>query len=264
MPQPTNIDLLNAELQNQYDINHWNGVQPCEGLTLLDLRIRLRNILSNYSENTLIPDDINNDIERMWINDGIGALWPHDWQMVMKSFVMVPNQTAYVLPDDAEHVVSVFTATQDVNNHQVRFNKIPHYDGWTYDSAFIDAQSAMTISPIEPWIDKEVKAVVIRDPAVLGPLATSTNIRPTQTMMPWVAVRYVRRWGPLVNDADCINPTPNRVLAITYFAAAQYFASQFQVSTESIRYQNYIAIGQQFQQAAQRQLIRDSKPLYFS
>jgi len=264
MPNPTNIDLLNAELQNQYDINHWNGVMPCEGLTLLDLRIRLRNILSNYTENTLIPDDINNDIEKQWINDGIGSLWPHDWQMVLKSFVMQPNQTEYILPDDCEHVASVFTASQDVNNNQVRFQKIPHYDGWTFDNAFIDAASAMTLTPLAPWTDKVVKAVVLRDPGILGALANTRQASTAPNQFPWVAVRYIRRWGPLVNDSDCINPTPNRVLAIIYFAAAQYFASQFQVSTESIRYQNYIQIGQQFQQAAMRQLIRDSKPLYFS
>lgn len=264
MPNPTNIDVLNSELINQYEINHWNGVLPCEGLTLLDLRIHLRNILSNYVENTLIPDDINNDIERMWINDAIGSLWPHDWQMVMKSFQMVPQKTAYVLPDDCEHVCSVFTASQDVNNNQVQFKKIPHYDGWTYDDAFIDAVSSATFNPTNPWVDKVVKAVTFRDLGVLGVTAFNPRQQATPANFPWVAVRYVRRWGPLTDNNDCINPTPNRVLSIVYYAAAQYFLSQFQVSTESIRYQNYIAIGNQFQQAAMRQLVRDSKPLYIS
>jgi hypothetical protein len=260
MPNPTNIDLINAERIGQFDINHWNGVAPCEGLTLLDLRIRLRNILSNYTENTLISDDINNDIERQWINDGIGSLWPHDWQMVFKSFIIQPNQTEYVLPDDCEHVVSVFVVSQDINNAMSRFQKIPHYDGWTYDNAFIDASVLSTTAG--GWTDRVVKAVVLRDPAILGPLAASTKTAIKQ--FPWVAIRYVRRWSPLEDNNDCIDPTPNRIQAIVYYAAAQYFSSQFQVSTESIRYQNYIQIGQQFQQMATRQLLRDSKPLYFS
>lgn len=252
----TNNDLLNTQLQDQYQVNNWEAASvPCDGISLADLRLRLRYMLSNYKEDTLIPSDApDQDIERQWINDGIGQLWPHDWQPVMKSYIiddkLSPPQTSYILPDDAEQVLSVMTAKRDINNTNLDLKKLPHYDAWTYDSAFIDAVTMVNDDGLR-WIDQNQKAVVLREPRSLY-------------RQNWLVVRYARRWPFLVNDYDCINPTANRVMAIVFFAAAQYFASQFQVSTESIRYQNYIAIGQRFQQMAMQQLIKDSKPLYFS
>ena len=268
MPNPTNTDLLNAQLQNQHIINDWAGPPPCEGMTLLDLRIRLRNELSNYIENSLISDDPSNDIEAQWINDGIGQLWPHDWQAVAKSFPLVQNQTVYYMPDDCEQVISVYTATKDINNPQIRLSKIPHFDGWLYDNSFFDA-SVMMVAAGQPWKDEIKKAVIIRDPAILDPLALATSPSRQSTVLsqnqyPWVIIRYARRWGPLVSDGDCINPTPNRVQAIIFYACSQYFNSQFQVSTESIRYQNYMQISQRFLQMSLQQLAKDSKPFYFS
>jgi len=270
MPNPTNTDLLNSEFLNQDIINNWSGQAPCEGMTLLDFRIRLRNELSGYMENTLIPDDINNDVEAQWINDGIGQLWPHDWQAVAKSFQMIPNQTVYYMPEDCEQVISVHSATNDVNSQNLRLSKIPHFDGWVYDNSFFDAVTLSNLETHQPWINEIKKAVVIRDPGILSPLAL-TSVTPSRqstaaqtNTYPWVIVRYARRWGPLLNDNDCINPTPNRIQAIIFYACSQYFNSQFQVSTESIRYQNYLQISQRFLQMSLQQLAKDSKPIYFS
>jgi hypothetical protein len=270
MANPTNTDLINSQFINQDIINNWSGTAPCEGLTLLDLRIRLRNELSNYVENSLISDDINNDIERQWINDGIGQLWPHDWQGVAKSFQMIPQQTIYYMPDDCEQVISVYTATKDLPSQQMRLMKVPHFDGWIFDNSFFDAVSLANIDTHEPWVNEIKKAVVIRDPGILSPMAL-TSVTPSRqstaasaNSYPWVIIRYARRWGSLTNDSDCINPTPNRIQAIVFYACSQYFNSQFQVSTESIRYQNYLQISQRFLQMSLQQLAKDSKPVYFS
>jgi hypothetical protein len=210
-------------------------------------------LLSNYLEDTLIPDDPANDIEKQWINDGVGQLWPHDWQMVAKSFLIDHNEnpTVYYLPLECEHVSSVYASQNDVNSRINQLQKIPHYDGWLYDNAFVEA-TIKTDDTGEPWIDQTKKAVVLQDVRLLGQRTG------------WLFVRYARRWPYFNLDTDCINPSPNRVLAILYFAASQYFNSQFQVSAESIRYQNYMAMSQRFQQLAQIQLVKDSKPLAYS
>src|SRR4030095_16699784 len=65
---------------------------------------------------------------------------------------------------------------------------------------------------------------------------------------PYLVARYARRWPYLLDDGDCIDPSGNRILAIIYYACYQYFASQMQVSTESVRYRNYQSIATQFQQ----------------
>lgn len=268
MANPTNKDLINSQLIDQYQVNNWAGASvPCDGLTLHDLRIRFRNELSGYIENTLIPDDLPNDVERQWINDGIGQLWPHDWQGVTKSYLMVNNRTVYTLPDDCEHVISVLSATQDVNEKQLKVSKLPHYDGWMFETNYIDATTTIT-SDGEPWIDQIKKAVVIRDPAMLSPMAIRSTVPSREAIAsgsyPWVLVRYVRRWKDMQEEYDCINPTPNRVQAIIFYACSQYFNSQFQVSTESIRYRNYMEISQRFLQMSMQQLIKDSKPLFIS
>lgn len=268
MANPTNKDLINSQLIDQYQVNNWATPSvPCEGLTLHDLRIRLRNELSNYLENTLISNNEDNDVERQWINDGIGQLWPHDWQMVTKSYLMINNQTVYTLPNEAEHVVSVMSATQDINEKQLRVQKIPHYDGWMFNTDFIDA-STVVASDGARWIDQTKKAVVIRDPSYLSPMALRGPVDNRQAASggsyPWVLVRYVRRWPPMTEEFDCINPTPSRINAIIFYACSQYFNSQYQVSTESIRYRNYLEISQRFMQMALQQLVKDSKPLFVS
>jgi len=154
------------------------------------------------------------------------------------------------MPDDCEQVIGVVAADRDVNEINLRTTKIPHYDGWLFENNFIDATTMIT-SDGEPWLDRTKKAITIQDTPILGRNS-------------WLIVRYARRWPYLVNEYDCINPSPNRVQAIIFYACAQYFQSQHQVSAESIRYTNYIAIANQFQRLCMQQLIKDSKPLYFS
>jgi len=218
---------------------------------LAQLRQRLRNELSGYIEDTLIPNDIKNDVERQFINDGIDALWPHDWQTVMYSMQVQNNQTnpnyqaRLYLPDDCEHVLAVYSASIDVNNPNVNLIQLPHHDYWQFDKSFVNA-STNNLTDGTAWIDSSKRTLQLWH-------------QPCQS---WVVARYARKWKHLSDDGDCIDPLPNRVHSIVFFACAQYFISQFQVNTESIRYRNYQAIGQSFMQLYQSSLVRESKPLY--
>ena len=238
---------LDEEQENAY----LTTFKPCSGVTLAQLRQRLRNELSGYVAGTLISDTVTNDVERQFINDGIDALWPHDWQTVMYSMqvqndAVHPNyQARLYLPDDCEHVLAVYSAKIDINNTNPNLIALPHHDFWQFDKSFIDAQT-VTLIDGHAWEDAPKRTLQLWH-------------QPCQT---WVVARYARKWPHLLDDNECIDPTPNRVHAITYFACAQYFASQFQVNTESIRYRNYQAMAQSFMQMYQSMLIRDSKPLY--
>lgn len=254
MATDLNAGTLNTLFINERQLNEYvdQVAPPCNGVTLFELRQRFRAELSNYRVDTLIPTEPY-DIEMQWINDGVGQLWPHDWQAVQKAYIYGAPQRdtyVYVLPDDCGQPLSVFTANQDLNSRKIVLSKLPHYDGWTYDESYIDAVTELSTDG--PWLDAPQKAIVLRDDAGIA-------FRPS-----WLIVRYARRWPLFVSDTDCINPAPSRILAIIYYACHQYFNSQFQVSTESIRYQNYMAIAQRFQQLSQQQLIKESKPLYFS
>jgi len=252
------LGQLNTLQLNDEQINAYlNPAFPCAGVTLVQLRVRLRNELSGYGENTLISDDPTNDVERQFINDGIGLLWPHDWQTVSDSQLVQQGFTRFYLPDDCEHVLRVDTAKYDINNQTVNPHPIPHSDGWIFDSSFISASSNNLITG-QPWLDEPKKTLVITDYSQLGSYP-GQEIPPENT---WIIVRYARRWPELKVESDCIGASANRIQAVIYYACAQYFSSQFQVNTESIRYRNYMDISKQFMQMYQLNLVKDSKPLY--
>jgi len=244
---PTELEsLINASQADQAQVNDF-GYIPCSGTTLADLRQKLRNILSSYAENTLISNDPANDVEKQFINDGISQLYPHDWQAVnytLKNDAVRTNR--FYLPEDTEHVLEVFTATQDINNNSTTMSGLPHGEAWSYDKSYIDAISP-TLVDGESWVDTPKKALWLKG---------------YFTQTPWIVVRYARKWPVLKDELSCVDPSPNRITAIVFYAAAQYFISQFQVNVESIRYRNYQAMAQQFLGLYQQQLIKDSKPLY--
>jgi len=243
IPSELNTDQANLSQLNEFPFT------PCYGTTLAELRIRLRNELSGYAENSLISADPANDVEKQFINDGISQLYPHDWQAVMYSIKLDEKSKArrYYLPDDCEHVLSVLTADQDINNNTVHLSPLPHPEYWRFDASYIDAISPTTLEQGTPWIDQPKKAIWVQ---------------PYQYRTPWLVARYARKWPQLGNEQDCLDPTPNRVQAIIFYACAQYFMSQFQVNTESIRYRNYQSLAQSFLQLFQQQLVRNAKPLY--
>lgn len=244
--------IIDSSQANATEVNDYPYL-PCTGVTLADLRRRLRNELSGYSEGTLISNDPTNDVEMQFINDGISQLFPHDWQVVSYAIKTNPDPNnpqarpnRFFLPDDCEHVLTVHSATQDINNDTVMLSPLPHGEAWTFDRSFYDAISTNLVDGT-PWIDQPKKAVWLS--------------RYWQ-QKPWLVARYARKWPPLKGENDCLDPSPNRVSAIVYYAASEYFLSQFQVNTESIRYRNYQALANSFRTLFQQQLVRDSKPLY--
>lgn len=245
-PPELSDTVINTGQADQVQVNFYANVGPCNGVTLADLRVRLRNTLSNYAENTLISSDPTNDVEKQFINDGISMLWPHDYQIVMKSAQVVNGKrNRYILPDDCEHVFSVYKATTDINNDDTQLCPLPHGDMWRFDKSWVDAVSPTKLDGT-PWVDQAYKALWVQGAG----------------KMDWVVARYARKWAPLNDELQCIDPSPNRVLAITYYAAYEYFVSQMQVNTESIRYRNYQSISTQFFNYYQQLLIKDSKPLF--
>jgi hypothetical protein len=237
-----NEDQINSVQFNDFGVNKGT----CQGITLYELRQRLRNELSGYVAGTLLSNDTTNDVERQFINDGISVLWPHDWETVMFAIPGTNRATRrFYLPDDCEHVLSASGATVDINNPTVTLAPIPHHDGWLFDRSFIDASTSNLLSG-EPWVDSPKKTLQLRYPNCGN----------------YLVVRYARKWQELTDDSDCIDPMPNRINAIIFYACAQYFISNLQVNTESIRYRNYQAIANSFMQLYQSNLIRDSKPLY--
>lgn len=243
IPSELNTDQANRSQLNEFPFT------PCVGVTLAALRVRLRNELSGYAEDTLISNDPDNDVELQFLNDGISQLYPHDWQAVMHSTKQDDRgQTRRIyLPNECEHVISVYTADQDINNNTVHLDPLPHGEYWHFDSSYIDAVSPTLLASGEPWVDQPKKAVWLQ---------------PYYYRVPWIVVRYARKWQALSDDQQCIDPSPNRVQAVIFYACAQYFMSQFQVNTESIRYRNYQAMAQNFLLLFQQQLVRNSKPLY--
>jgi hypothetical protein len=238
--------LLNSAQADSTEVNDFLST-PCYGVTLATLRQRLRNQLSGYAPGTLISNDASNDVERQFINDGVSQLWPHDWQAVNYAIKTTGTRDSrYYLPDDCESVLTTQLATMDINNNSVQFSGLPQGDSWIFDKSFIDAVSPTLIDGTS-WVDQPKKAIWIKPPL----------------SWPWVIVRYARKWPQLLDDQACIDPSPNRVQAIIWYACAQYFLSQLQVNTESIRYRNYQQMATNFLQLFQQQLIRDSKPLYF-
>jgi hypothetical protein len=244
VPANLNEDQANLSQLNEFPF------KPCQGVTLASLRQRLRNELSGYGEDTLISMDPANDVEKQFINDGISQLYPHDWQAVM--YAVKQNEQGKVrrfyVPDDCEQVLAVFSANQDINNNTVHLDPLPHGEFWRYDDSFIDALSPTLLGSGEPWVDQTKKGIWLQ---------------PFHYQVPWIVVRYARKWPAVNDDQDCLDPTPNRVQAIIFYACAQYFISQLQVNTESIRYRNYQALATNFLQLFQQQLTRNSKPLYY-
>lgn len=236
---------LDTDQLNLHQLNAFLGPPACAGLTLGELRQRLQNELSSYAPNTLVTNDPTNDIELQFLNDGISMLWPHDYQVVMCSVNTKDSKNhRFQLPDDCEHVFSVYRADQDVNNDTVSLTGLPPSDSWYFDKSFIRPVSKSTLEG-GIWTDQAMK---------------SLWVRPCST--PWIVARYARKWPAMANEEDCIDPSPNRILAVVFYASYQYFVSQMQVNTESIRYRNYQAIAQQFYQYYQQLLVRDSKPLF--
>jgi hypothetical protein len=227
------------------------------GVTLSEFRQRLRIQLSGYAENTLILDTPV-DVERQLINDGIGQLWPYDYQVVFWSTLIVASRNVYTLPIDAEHVFEVFATDVDVNENVITSYRIPSGDGWAYTSSFIDATTT-TLTDGSTWTDSVKKAIRINDLGYLGQSMQQSTVTPGKK---YLVVHYARRWPLLVIETDAIDPSPQRVQAAVHFAAANYFTTQFQVNTESIRSGNYLRMAQTEMQLAQQNLVKDPKTLY--
>lgn len=246
-----NEDFLNEPPQSP--------AAPCYGVTLADLRKRLRAMLSSYAPNTLLPNDPSNDLELQYINDGISLLWPHDYRVDFKSYPIVEGQTRYYLPMECEFVFGVYVSQEDLYSQQGKTYSVPHYDGWLYDNSYVDAAPVTIPGKQEVWQDAMKKAVQIVDPYAIG---ADRNYRRSSSR--YLSIRYAQRWPNLVNEQDCINPSGNRIQAIIFYACHEYITSQFEVNSESIRYQNYMGIANRFFQQYMMMLVKDSKPLYYS
>ena len=127
---------------NSGQINAPSAPISVGGVTLSEFRQRLRVELSGYAENTLIADTPL-DTERQFINDGIGQLWPYDFQVVNWSTLIVAGKDVYPLPNDVEHVFEVFATDVDINERAIKSYRMPHGDGWTYTNSFIDATTTV-------------------------------------------------------------------------------------------------------------------------
>lgn len=227
------------------------------GVTLAELRQRLRTQLSSYAANTLISN-MNPDAEAQFINDGIGQLWPWDFQIVNKAILIPAATQQFILPADCEHVFTVSYANKDLGETTNSIYRIPQNDGWTYEPAFTDAALG-ALEDGSLWADATQKVLTVE----LNQLGLSTNINQgISTTQKYLIVRYARRWAAMTQEMDSIDPSPNRIQAVIHFAAAGWFMSQFQLNSESIRYSNYIKLAQVELQVATVNLQRDPKQLY--
>lgn len=228
------------------------------GITLSEFRQRLRVELSGYAASTLISNS-NPDTELQFINDGIGQLYPYDFQIVNRSIAVIGGRGYYYLPPDCEHVFSVSQANKDVNERAATISRMPHGDTWSYESSFIDALTP-TLEDGTTWTDSTQKVLRI-DPCSIGTYGLlSTQQAPSPST--YLIVKYARRWPSLVNETNSVDPSPSRIQAVVYFACAQFFRSQQEVNSESVRYNNYVSLANQFTQQAMAQLIRDPRQLY--
>ena len=260
MTIPTEGELNTLEL-NEYFVNEppVPPIAPCYGTTLAQFRQRLRAMLSSYAPGTLIPNDPSMDLELQYINDGISMLWPHDYKVNQKSFPIVDGATRYNLPITCEFVMHVDTARSDISGLDFTLETVPHYDGWRYDNSYVDAADVTVPGSKIVWQDSMGKALNIVDPYAIG---ASSNYK--QSYEKFLVVRYAEKWPQLQKETDCINPSGTRVNAVIFYAAHEYITSQFEVNSESIRYQNYMGIANRFYQQYMMMLVKDSKPLYIS
>lgn len=257
--QPVEGSLNSLELNEDFLNEPPVQPAPCYGYTLAQLRLRLRAMLSSYAPGTLIPNDPNMDLELQYINDGISLLWPHDYRVDFKSYPILDGRTNYELPLTAEFVLGVYVAKEDLYSGEMLQSSLPHYDGWMYDNSYVDAANVTNPDDDTVWKNAMVKKVRIVDPYSIG-----ANGLYKQSTSSYLLVRYAQRWPAMVEETDCINPSGNRVQAIIFYAAHEYITSQFEVNSESIRYQNYMGIANRFYQQYMQMLVKDSKPLYMS
>lgn len=257
--QPVEGSLNSLELNEDYLNEPPVQPTPCYGSTLAELRQRLRAMLSSYAPGTLIPNDSTIDLELQYINDGISLLFPHDYRVDFKSFPILDGRTNYILPITCEFVMGVYISKEDLYSGEMQSEALPHYDGWMYDNSYIDAANVTNPDNDTVWTNAMTKAVRIVDPYSIG-----TNSMYKKSYASYLLVRYAQRWPPMVLETDCINPSGNRIQAIIFYAAHEYITSQFEVNSESIRYQNYMGIANRFYQSYMQMLVKDSKPLYYS
>jgi|SRR5215471_11108358 len=257
---PTEGELNSLELNEDF-LNEppVPPTAPCFGVTLAQFRQRLRAMLSSYAPGTLIPNDPAMDLELQYINDGVSMLWPHDYRVDAKSFPIIDGQTRYEMPIECEHVMGVYTSEQDISGKVYTMEEVPHYDGWMYDNSYVDAAPVTIPGEERVWTNAMTKAVNITDP-----FAINANRQYKQSNQKYLIIRYAQKWPQLIKDSDCINPSGTRVQAVIFYAAHEYVTSQFEVNSESIRYQNYMGIANRFYQQYMMMLVKDSKPLYIS
>lgn len=227
------------------------------GVTLTELRQRLRIQLSSYAANTLISN-LNPDAEAQFINDGIGQLWPWDFQVVNKAILIAPATQQFIMPADCEHVFTVSYANKDLGETTNTVRRIPQNDGWIFEPAFTDAALG-SLEDGSSWSDAVQKVLTVE----LNQLGLNTNTsQGPSTSQRYLIVRYARRWAAMTQEMDSIDPSPQRIQAVIHFAAAAWFNSQWQLNSESIRYSNYVKLAQSELQIATVNLQRDPKQLF--